>query len=32
MDREQWVKEKRSMAEKRYDMIFSIDYDEKCEM
>ncbi|SFB10503.1 class I SAM-dependent methyltransferase [Clostridium frigidicarnis] len=29
MDREQWLKEKRSMAEKRYDAIFAIDYDDK---
>lgn len=27
MDRSQWIKEKRKMAEKRYDTIFSIGYD-----
>lgn len=29
MDRKQWIIEKREKAEERYDMIFSIDYDEK---
>lgn len=29
MDRAEWIKEKRRMAEKRYDTIFSINYDEQ---
>lgn len=29
MDRLEWIKEKRKMAEERYDTIFSIDYDNK---
>lgn len=29
MNREQWIKERRRVAEERYDNIFSLDYDEK---
>lgn len=31
MNRQEWLKEKRRLAELRYDIIFSVDYDEKWE-